>query len=106
VGHEGCDVNIAGCLGGGQVSIKVAEDDGGEVWVLGPDVGNVTEVDGWVISWGYVGSNEDPLLASRRENCGDGVRRDGGRVLDMPVGSVISPEQCDAAFVGAVGTGG
>jgi len=106
VGHEGCDVDITGCLGGGQVSVKVAKDDGGEVWVFGPDVGDVTEVDGWIGSWGYVGSNEDPLLASGCENRGDGVRRDWGRVLNMPVGSVIAPEQCDTTFVGTVGTGG
>jgi len=44
-------------------------------------------------------------LVPRHEYCGYGVGRDWCGVFNVPVGSIASPEKCDAAFASTGGAG-
>jgi len=63
--------------------------------------GDVSQVLGWVVAGGNVGSNDEPLVLARCEYCRDGVGGDRRWVFDVPIVGVGSPEECYAAFTGA-----
>jgi len=70
------------------------------------DVDNVMEVLGWIIIWGDIGSDEEPLMVARNENHGDGVEGDWGGVFNVPVVSIVVPKEHDATFMSTGCAGG
>jgi len=90
----------------GKVGIKIAVNEGGEVQMFCSNVGNVAEVLSWIITWRDIGSDEEPLMFTRCENCRDSVGGDQGGVVNVPVVGIIVPEEHDATFMHTGCTGG
>jgi len=49
--HDCSYINVAGCLGLGQVGIEIANNDGGNVGVFSADAGNIPELCIGVVGW-------------------------------------------------------